>query len=107
MRRGLSPNSIVRADTNISRLFNAVEMSVLKKHGIATKPIQSFRVIRLYVLLAQIFCYVPNSRIIYLRYDLAKIAETEASDKVRRLANQLVLDKLRARLNGKHIDDDK
>ena len=42
-----------------------------------------------------------------LPQEFTTIAETEASDKVRRLANQLVLDKLRARLNGKHIDDDK
>lgn len=36
-----------------------------------------------------------------LPQEFTTIAETEASDKVRRLANQLVLDKLRARLNGK------
>ena len=41
-----------------------------------------------------------------LPQEFTTIAETEASDKVRRLANRLVLDKLRARLNGKRIDDE-
>ncbi len=41
-----------------------------------------------------------------LPQEFTTIAETEASDKVRRLANQLVLNKLRARLNGKGADDD-
>lgn len=41
-----------------------------------------------------------------LPHEFTTIAETEASDKVRRLANRLVLDKLRARLNGKKDDDD-
>ncbi len=40
-----------------------------------------------------------------LPHEFTTIAETEASDKVRRLANSLVLDKLRARLNGKKSDD--
>lgn len=41
-----------------------------------------------------------------LPQEFTTIAETEASDKVRRLANQLVLNKLRARLNGKIDDED-
>ncbi len=40
-----------------------------------------------------------------LPQEFTTIAETEASDKVRRLANQLVLDKLRSRLNGKKNDE--
>ncbi len=40
-----------------------------------------------------------------LPQEFTTIAETEASDKVRRLANRLVLDKLRARLNGRNSDD--
>ncbi len=39
-----------------------------------------------------------------LPQEFTTIAETEASDKVRRLANRLVLDKLRARLNGRSDD---
>ncbi|MCH5155253.1 MAG: hypothetical protein J1F69_01470 [Clostridiales bacterium] len=41
-----------------------------------------------------------------LPQEFTTIAETEASDKVRRLANQLVLNKLRSRLNGNRSDDD-
>lgn len=41
-----------------------------------------------------------------LPQEFTTIAETEASDKVRRLANQLVLDKLRARLNSNRNGDD-
>ncbi|MDE6617928.1 MAG: hypothetical protein K2K13_02745 [Clostridiales bacterium] len=40
-----------------------------------------------------------------LPHEFNTIAETEASDKVRRLANQLVLNKLRARLNGNKDED--
>ena len=40
-----------------------------------------------------------------LPQEFTTIAETEASDKVRRLANQLVLNKLRSRLNGNRDDD--
>lgn len=39
-----------------------------------------------------------------LPQEFTTIAETEVSDKVRRLANQLVLNKLRARLNGNKDD---
>ena len=41
-----------------------------------------------------------------LPHEFNTIAETEASDKVRRLANQLVLNKLRSRLNGNKDDDE-
>lgn len=41
-----------------------------------------------------------------LPQEFTTIAMTEQSDKVRRLANQLVLDKLRARLSGKSGDEE-
>lgn len=41
-----------------------------------------------------------------LPQEFTTIAETETSDKIRRLANQLVLNKLRSRLNGKNSDDE-
>ncbi len=41
-----------------------------------------------------------------LPQEFTTIAETESSDKVRRLANQLVLNKLRSRLNGKNNSED-
>lgn len=41
-----------------------------------------------------------------LPQEFKTVAETEESDKVRRLANQLVLNKLRARLSGKNNDSD-